>query len=150
MKLSHKKKNIYIYISIKIIFRWFCYKKNVSPRKILPNIEAINEVHFIFGSCGHRVLLLSNLKVMYVYPIGKNEQTLNYWYLGNALAALLVLCEGGTRTILTRQKKIIHAKKIYISNYFKLICFVTTLTWKNYIYIYIYTLNIYIYVYIIY
>ena len=110
------------------------------PRKILPNIEAINEVHFIFGSCGHRVLWLSNLKVMYIYPIGKNEQTLNYWYLGNALAALLVLCEGGTRTTLTCQKK------IYINNYFKLICFVTTLTWKNYIYIYIYiyTLKIYI------
>ena len=136
--LSKKKKKIYI--PVKIIFCWFCYKKNVFPRKILPNIEAINEVHFIFGSCGHRVLLLGNLKVMYVYPIGKNEQTLNYWYLGNALAALVVLCEGGTRTTLTRQKKIIHAKKIYISNYFKLICFVTTLTWKYYIYIYIYIL----------
>ena len=91
--LSQKKNiYIYIYIPIKIIFRWFCYKKNVFPRKILPNIEAINEVHFIFGSCGHRVLWLSNLKVMSVCPIGKNEQTLNYWYLGNALVALLVLC----------------------------------------------------------
>ena len=143
MKLSQtkKKKNIYIYIyiSIKIIFCWFCYKKNVSPRKILPNIEAITEVHFIFGSCGHRVLWLSNLKVMSVYPIAKNEQTLNYWYLGNAMAALLVLREGGPRATLPCQKKIYtYKKKNYINNYFKLICFVITLTWKNYIYIYIY------------
>ena len=29
-----------------------------------------------------------------------------------------------------------HAKKIYINNYFKLICSMTTLNWKNYIYIY--------------
>ena len=38
-----------------------------------------------------------------------------------ALAALLV-CEGGPRTTLTCQKK------IYINNYFKLICSETTLT----------------------
>ena len=110
--LSKKKKKIYI--PVKIIFCWFCYKKNVFPRKILPNIEAINEVHFIFGSCGHRVLWLSNLKVMNVYPIGKNEQTLNYWYLGNALAALLVSCEGGPRATLPCQKKIYTCKKKFI------------------------------------
>ena len=94
-----------------------------------------NEVHSIFGSCGHSVLWLSNLKVMYVYPIGKNEQTLNYWYLGNALAALLV-CEGGPAHL--PEKKFVHAKqKNYINNYFKLICFVTALTWKNCIYIFL-------------
>ena len=47
----------------------------------------------------------------------------------SALTALLI-CKGGPRTTLTCQKKKKNyiGKKIYIKNYFKLICFGTNLT----------------------
>ena len=63
----------------------------------------------------------------------------------------LFVCEGGSRTTLTCQKnkKNYTRKKNYINNYFKLICFVTTLTCiyiKNYIKNCIYILKKYIYI----
>ena len=81
------KLDIYIYIYTHIypyqnnILLVLLYGECVHQKNLTKHWN--NEVHFIFGSTGHKDLWLSNLKVMYVYPIGKNEQTLNYWCLGN-------------------------------------------------------------------
>ena len=55
----------------------------------------------------------------------------------SALTALLI-CKGGLgppTLVKKKKKKIYIGKKIYINNYFKLICFGTNLTWKYCIYI---------------
>ena len=59
----------------------------------------------------------------------------------------------GLPSLVKKKKKIIQEKKNYINNYFKLICFVTTLTCiyiKNYIKNCIYILKKNIYIYILY
>ena len=50
------------------------------------------------------------------------------------------VCEGDHPHLLKKKKKKLYTqKKIYISNYFKLIYSLITLTWKQCMYIYIYT-----------
>ena len=54
-----------------------------------------------------------------------------HWMNVESLAALLV-CDGGPKTTFTCQKKknLFMQNFFYINNHFKLICSVTTLTWK--------------------